>query len=92
LISFNPSQADYESKKFPPGVYTITIKGEVNDSGNSQDTTFTLTLVDVCDPPTSVTAATLIDQVYTVTDTTHPDFTHAAFATVPAYCPVTYAY
>jgi len=37
VISFNPSSTDYENGTYPPGVYTITIRGEVDDSGNYVD-------------------------------------------------------
>jgi hypothetical protein len=76
-----------------PGAYVVTVEGEVDGSNPAilLESTFTLTLVDPCDPPTSVTAATLENQEYTITDTdaryTHPDFT-----VDPAYCPLTYSY
>jgi len=87
-----PTQATYENKQHPPGVYTITIKATGEDSGKEVMGTTTLTLVDVCDPPKSLVAATLEDQSYTISDKNHPDYTHPEWTVAPAYCPVSYEY
>ena len=56
-IDFTPTQEDYENKKYPPGDYTITICGTVKQNPTSSEdcTDITITLVDPCDPPTSIT-------------------------------------
>jgi len=54
--------------------------------------TLTVTLVDPCDPPTSVTAAALTDQVYTITDTNATPYTHSDYTADPSYCPLVYSY
>jgi len=51
-----------------------------------------LTVLDPCDPPISLTAAALTDQVYTITDTEHPDYTHPDYTIVPPFCPFRYTY
>jgi len=54
--------------------------------------TFTVTLVDPCDPPTSVQVVALTDQVYTITDTNVAPYLHPDFVISPAYCPLAYTY
>ena len=56
-LAFKADTTDYADGTFTPGVYTVTITGTVVGSVGPQEktTTFDLTLVDPCDPPTSVT-------------------------------------
>lgn len=53
-LTFAPTVADYESNKYPPGVYTVTIKGTATESGKSDTATFSFTIEDPCDPPNSI--------------------------------------
>ena len=50
-----------------------------------------MTVSDPCDPPV-LSPATLTNQVYTVTDPAHSDYTHADFTVSPSYCPFNYSY
>jgi len=74
----------------------VTIKGTVPGStGPVSDTAnpILIKMIDICDPPTSLTASDLTDQVVTITDANHPDYTPANFVTiVPADCPYTYTW
>ena len=88
--SITPTQATYESGDHPPGVYSITITATAKST--TLTATTSLTLVDVCDPPTSITAPALTDQSYTITDIAYPDYTHPSWTVVPNYCPVKYVY
>lgn len=49
---------DYIDNVYTPGVYVVTITGTADDSDGPQtkDTTVEITLLDPCDPPTSVTS------------------------------------
>ena len=48
-------------------------------------------MTDPCDPPTSLTKATMENQSYTLTDTDQ-SYTHPDFSISPDYCPVDYSY
>ena len=67
----------------------MTIAGSSDTQTKNRN--FVLTLNDPCDPPDSVTAPDLTDQVYTMGDSaasyTHPDFTVS-----PTICPIAYEY
>jgi len=60
----------YENVVHPPGQYMIAITGTAVGSNplNSDVAFFFLTLVDPCDPPVSITAPTLVNQEYTLTE------------------------
>ena len=74
-------------------MYTVTIEGTVVGSNSvTAETTYTITLVDPCDPPTSVTAQAQTDQVYTITQDVKADYTLVPFLVSPSYCPLTLTY
>ena len=62
-LTFSADQDDYLTQKYPPGEYTVTITGTVDKSVDqlTDVVTFTLTLVDPCDPPNQVTPSTLVN-------------------------------
>jgi hypothetical protein len=75
-------------------IFTYDVSTDLNapyDAALTKQFTFTVTLVDPCDPPTSLTAATLTNQEYTITDTTKT-YTHPEWTIVPSYCPFAYTY
>ena len=49
------------------------------------------TLVDPCDPPTSVTGEDFTNQSYTLTDEER-SYTHPAFTIEPTFCPFEYTF
>ena len=53
-----------------------------------------MTITDPCDPPASISPPVpgLVDQSYTLTDPSAPDYVHAEFTTDPAFCEITYSY
>ena len=92
--TFTSSQ--YENNGLAPGdyIFTYDVSTDLNapyDAALTKQFTFTVTLVDPCDPPTSLTAATLTNQEYTITDTTKT-YTHPEWTIVPSYCPFAYTY
>ena len=58
-LTFSAVQNDYLTQKYPPGEYTVTITGTAEKSIDqvTKTATFTLTLVDPCDPPDSLISA-----------------------------------
>jgi len=77
-----------------PTVYRIIVKGLATKSTSQIEkfATFTVTLSDICDPPVSVTKASLIDQTFNIEDTSLPTYVHEAFTVSPTVCPLTYTY
>ena len=57
-LTFSADQDDYLTKKYPPGEYTVTITGTADKSIDQITKTakFTLTLIDPCNPPVSITS------------------------------------
>ena len=60
-LQLNPTSTEYtQLSPWRPGTYTVTIKALVNEASSdvpgttSKTTTFDFTLVDPCDPPTSI--------------------------------------
>jgi hypothetical protein len=94
-LSYSIDSADFEYQLvlIAPGTYTVTVEGEVDNSVPIQrlESSYTLSLLDPCDPPTSITAATLFNQVYTITDD-DATYTHPIFTVDPSYCPLYYSY
>lgn len=91
-LSFTFDSDDYTDGTYPPGVYTFTIKGysHTDNAGLlSKEATFTLTLVDPCAPPDSVTLGALSAQtVYPGAMTAAVDTTPTV-TVVPSYCDTT---
>lgn len=51
--------------------------------------TITLTIPDLCDPPTSITPSSVENQSYTISDTPYT-YPVSAFTVVPSFCEVDY--
>ena len=64
------SESDYTSGKITPGTYVIEITGTVDGSSGpaSDKTTVEVTFTDPCDAPRLITAPTLVDQQYILTN------------------------
>ena len=75
-----------------PGEYIVKIKGTATESGQEEFSTIKFTFVDPCDPPESIVAPAFDHQVYTITDTSYPDYTHLDFIISPDYCKIDYTY
>ena len=85
-LTFSATADDYTNNVYPPGEYVVTIKGTTTDSGDEVTSTMTITIVDVCNPPQSITAPGLADQDYILT--TSPDnYAPSDFTIDPSYCP-----
>lgn len=56
-----------------------------------QEFPFTITIVDPCDEPTSVTPSTLLDQEYTIMQASF-DYIVPIFEAVPSWCAISYTY
>ena len=53
--------------------------------------TVDINLTDACNAPNTITAPSLDDQEYTITDN-QIDYTHPDFIVDPSFCPVEYTY
>ena len=93
-LTYKFNTDDYLSGGYAPGTYVVTIGGTGDNSASSQsqEATFTFTLVDPCDPPASIQVVSLPDQVYTITDDSAPVLIRQDFTSSPAYCPLVYTY
>ena len=93
-LSYSIDSATYQLGQIAPGTYVVTVVGGADNSASSQsrESTYTFTLVDPCDPPTSVTAVVLTDQVYTITENNATPYTHPVFTIDPISCPFAYSY
>lgn len=85
-LSFTATGDDYSNDVYPPGTYTVTILGTATESGQTQTATFEMTLTDVCNPPTTLTAPGYADQSYVLTQTGQ-SYTPTNFVPEPAWCP-----
>ena len=85
-LTFSATADDYTNDVYPPGEYVVTIKGTTTDSGDETTSTMTITIVDVCNPPQSITAPGYADQDYILT-TSPANYVPADFTIVPSYCP-----
>ena len=76
------------NNSYPVGDYFILITGTAVDSQDQlpQETTVKLTLVNPCDPPNSLTAPTLMNRKYTISDANAPSYTTGDFVIEPAFC------
>ena len=82
----------YTDSVYPAQDYFITITGTAVNSNTQVTTVLQLTLLDPCDPPNSLVAPALMNQVYTLTDPNAPSYTVGAFTIEPAYCEFTLTY
>jgi hypothetical protein len=73
-----------------PQSYSVKIAGTATKSGEVLEAFFTFELTDVCDPPTSVTRANLIDQTFNIEDDSLPTYEAEAFSVSPDVCLLTY--
>ena len=76
------------------GIYKITYKvAYTSYSTNSitQTVPFTVTVIDPCDKPLSVTASALTNQFYTITQNAF-DYKFPAYTVSPTWCTITYTY
>ena len=85
---FVPTEADYISGKYLPGEYIVEITGTTRVSQESKKAYFNMILTDPCDPSSIQPPADLVDQVYTLTDTSHADYITAAWTITPTFCEV----
>jgi len=75
-------------------VYPIKFEAyHTNYSSNvaTLETPFIITIIDPCDEPVSVTASTLTDQEYTITDNV-ATYTVPVYTANPSWCAITYTY
>ena len=75
-------------------VYPISYKAyHTNYASNFQvkTTAFTMTVIDPCDAPVSVTASVLTNQEYTITQTTF-DYQVPVYTADPLWCEIIYTY
>ena len=92
-ISFTANAADYIAGTFTPGTFKIEIEGTARKSGQKASAYIYMTLEDSCNPPASISNPPgLQDQVYTLTEPNHPQYTPIDFQAVPSYCPIVYEY
>ena len=91
-IDFAPEDYQNDAGK-KPGTYCVTFTAtnlvdETNLPAQSDTSQYCFELVDPCNPPDSVTAPTLVDQAYTISDPTATPYTHPAFVISPDYCEI----
>jgi len=76
-LSITADPADYQDGSKPPGEYTVEICGTVNEAVPQNSETcipVKVTLVDPCDPPTSINVPDMANQVYYITNPSHPEY------------------
>ena len=89
-MSLIATSDDYINETYKPGVFKVTITGTAGSL--TQTAVIEFTLSDPCDPPLSITVASLVDQTYRLADMSAAPYTHADFTVVPDYCPLKYTY
>ena len=67
-LTFSADSNAYENGVVTPGDYVVTITGTAVTSSDTKTATFTISMVDPCDPPIIITSPGLTDQQYTITD------------------------
>jgi len=91
------SSTQYATGGLAPGAYIFTYDVTTDNAitpfkaALTKQFTFTVTLLDPCDPPTSITKVPLTNQVYTITDTPKT-YRHPDWIVSPSYCPLVYNY
>lgn len=88
------SENDYINNGVAPGdyVFTFDVSTDPGNAALTEQFTFTVTLIDPCNPPNSITSAAFTNQQITVTQDDYPDYTHPGFVVDPSYCPITLSY
>ena len=87
---WNIGPSDYET--VAPGTYVVTYDVGIEGlPATNQQFTVSITLVDPCDSPVSLSPIVLTDQRYTITDVMK-SYTHDDVVADPVYCPVRYEY
>ena len=79
---------DYQNGTVLPGEYIVEITGTTQVSQDSEKAYFNMIIEDPCDPPTIQPPSDLIDQRYTLTDTSRADYVTAAWTITPSFCEV----
>ena len=84
----------YTENVLKAGQYPISYKAYYTQypaNFKEKRTAFTVTIIDPCDEPDSVTASILDDQEYTITQTAS-DYQVPAYAADPVWCAIIYDY
>ena len=70
-LVFVATKDDYDTEKYVPGIYTVTVNGRAikSDPQLNEQTTFQIELKDPCDPPTQINVPNYANQHYTLTST-----------------------
>ena len=91
-MTFSATADDYIDNVLEPGQYLVWIKGTAvgSDPVQTQSAFFTMTLLDPCDPPTSVGTISMDNEEYTITAAAIPKV-HEAFPIEPSYCEIEYS-
>ena len=90
----NDFKIKYSEDVTKDGVYPISYRAyHTNYSSNAEEkrTAFTITIIDPCDEPISVTASTLANQEYTITQS-NLDYQVPPYVASPTWCEITYSY
>ena len=88
---FVPTEDDYKNGTYLPGEYIVEITGCTKVSQECKKAYFNIILADPCDPPTLEPPSDLIDQTYTLTDTSRADYITAGWTISPSYCKVEFS-
>ena len=72
-----------------PQLYNVKIRATATKSGATADAGFTFELVDICDPPLSLTAPVINDYSFNIRDNSRPTTTHDPFVVNPPQCTYT---
>ena len=93
-FTFSAGKADYTDGKIRPGFYVVSIKGTATDatSATSKTSTVILEFIDPCDPPLTIAAPILNNQVYTLTDDSKSPYAVPDFIIAPDFCEFVYTY
>ena len=93
-IIFSATSEHYKDLVYAPGTYRVTITGTASRLTDQliKTATFDLTLVDPCDPPTSLTKPAFDNYMYTIADNNANPYTYPVFVVSPDYCTITYNY
>lgn len=91
-LTWNYNVGSYLAFGYAPGDYIYTYNVCIfGYTQNCSSFTVTVTLIDPCDPPLSLSQLDLTDQEYTITQA-EVQYQHASYSILPLYCPVEYSY